>query len=78
MKKLVLPGKHVCRCSVRASCVTGLLEEFMAEIANSNTSPKGMNCDWLIGDILMGDTSPVKKKQKSVTVSDTGLKSVNL
>lgn len=66
----VLPGKHVCRCSVRASRVTGLWAEFIAETANSNTSPKGINCDWLMGDILMGDTSPVKR-QKTVTLSNT-------
>lgn len=36
--------------------------EFIAEIANSRTSPRGMNCDWLMGDILMGDTSPAEKQ----------------
>ena len=61
--ELVLPGKHMCRCSVRASRVTDLWAEFIAEIANSSTSPKGMNCDWLMGDILMGDTSPVKREK---------------
>lgn len=27
-------------------------------MARHNISPSGMNCDWLIGDILIGDTSP--------------------
>ena len=38
--------------------MTGLWAEFIAEIANSSTSPRGMNWDWLMGDMLMGDTSP--------------------
>ena len=38
--------------------MTGLRAEFMAETARHRISPSGMNWDWLIGDILMGDTSP--------------------
>ena len=45
-----------------ASWVTGLWAEFIAEIANSSTSPRGMNCDWLMGDMLIGDTSPVERE----------------
>lgn len=66
----MLPGKHVCRCSVSVSWVTDLWAEFIAEIANSNTSPNGMNCDWLMGDILMGGTSPVKRQKSLLFMLD--------
>lgn len=46
------------RCSTRASWLTGLWAEFIAEMARHKISPSGMNCDWLIGDMLIGDTSP--------------------
>lgn len=46
------------RCSTRASWLTDLWAEFIAEMARHKISPSGMNCDWLIGDILIGDTSP--------------------
>lgn len=52
------PGKQVVRCSISASCVTGFLAEFIVEMAKQRISPRGINCDWLIGDILIGDTSP--------------------
>lgn len=54
-----VPGKLAVRCSTRASWLTGLWAEFIAEMARHKISPSGMNCDWLIGDILIGDTSPV-------------------
>lgn len=54
-----VPGKLAVRCSTRASWVTGLWAEFIAEMARHKISPSGMNCDWLIGDILIGDTSPI-------------------
>lgn len=38
-----LPGKQVVRCSISASCVTGLRAEFMAEMARHRISPSGMN-----------------------------------
>lgn len=53
-----VPGKLAVRCSTRASWLTGLWAEFIAEMAKHKISPSGMNCDWLIGDILIGDTSP--------------------
>lgn len=53
-----VPGKLAVRCSTRASWLTGLWAEFIAEMARHKISPSGMNCDWLIGDILIGDTSP--------------------
>lgn len=53
-----VPGKLAVRCSTRASWLTGLCAEFMAEMARHKISPSGMNCDWLIGDMLIGDTSP--------------------
>lgn len=49
------------RCSTRASWLTGLWAEFIAEMARHKISPSGMNCDWLMGDILIGDTSPVRR-----------------
>lgn len=55
----IIPGKLAVRCSTRASWLTGLWAEFIAEMARHKISPSGMNCDWLIGDILIGDTSPV-------------------
>lgn len=77
--KLVLPGKHVCRCSVSVSWVTDLWAEFIAEIASSNTSPNGMNCDWLMGDILMGGTSPAKRQKSLLFMLDkTVLKHISL
>lgn len=54
----IVPGKLAVRCSTRASWLTGLWAEFIAEMARHKISPSGMNCDWLIGDILIGDTSP--------------------
>lgn len=57
-RKRSVPGKLAVRCSTRASWLTGLWAEFIAEIARHKISPSGMNCDWLIGDILIGDTSP--------------------
>lgn len=56
-----LPGKQVVRCSISASWVTGFLAEFIAEMAKHKISPSGINWDWLMGDILMGDTSPAEK-----------------
>lgn len=53
-----IPGKLAVRCSTSASWLTGLWAEFIAEMAKHKISPSGMNCDWLIGDILIGDTSP--------------------
>ncbi len=46
------------------SCVTVLRAEFMAEMARHRISPSGMNWDWLMGDMLMGDTSPAKDKDQ--------------
>lgn len=40
---LSLPGKHVVRCSISASWVTGFLAEFIAEMAKQRISPSGMN-----------------------------------
>ena len=59
-----LPGKLAVRCSTRASWLTGLWAEFIAEMARHKISPSGMNCDWLIGDILIGDTSPAEGGEK--------------
>ncbi|TNN89656.1 hypothetical protein EYF80_000259 [Liparis tanakae] len=53
-----VPGKLAERCSTRASWLTDLWAEFIAEMARHKISPSGMNCDWLIGDMLIGDTSP--------------------
>lgn len=53
-----VPGKLAVRCSTRASWLTGLWPAFIAEMAKHKISPSGMNCDWLIGDIVIGDTSP--------------------
>lgn len=58
-----LPGKQVVRCSISASCVTCFRAEFIAEMARQRISPSGINCDWLMGDMLIGDTSPAKKQQ---------------
>lgn len=41
--------------------MTGLWAEFIAEMARHKISPSGMNCDWLMGDILIGDTSPARR-----------------
>lgn len=30
-------------------------------MARHKISPSGMNCDWLMGDILIGDTSPARR-----------------
>lgn len=58
-----LPGKQVVRCSISASCVTCFRAEFIAEMARQRISPSGINCDWLMGDMLIGDTSPAKRQQ---------------
>lgn len=60
-----LPGKHVVRCSISASWVTGFLAEFIAEMAKQRISPSGINWDWLMGDILIGDTSPAERQFSS-------------
>ena len=57
-----LPGKQVVRCSISASWVTGFLAEFIAEMAKQRISPSGINWDWLMGDILIGDTSPAERQ----------------
>lgn len=49
---------------MRVSCVTVLRAEFMAEMARHRMSPSGMNWDWLIGDMLIGDTSPAGQEGK--------------
>lgn len=67
---MYLPGKQVVRCSISASCVTGFLAEFIVEMAKHRISPRGINCDWLIGDILMGDTSPTKKDKDSIKMHE--------
>lgn len=41
--------------------MTGLWAEFIEEMARHKISPSGMNCDWLMGDILIGDTSPARR-----------------
>lgn len=56
-----IPGKLAVRCSTRASWLTGLWAEFIAEMARHKISPSGINCDWLMGDILIGDTSPARR-----------------
>lgn len=61
----LLPGKQVVRCSISASWVTGFLAEFIAEMAKQRISPSGINWDWLMGDILIGDTSPVERQLPS-------------
>lgn len=53
-----VPGKLAVRCSINASWLAGLWAAFIAEMAKHKISPSGMNCDWLIGDMLIGDTSP--------------------
>ena len=40
--------------------MTGLWAEFMEETARHKISPSGMNCDWLTGDMLIGETSPAQ------------------
>ena len=60
-----LPGKQVVRCSISASWVTGFLAEFIAEMAKQRISPSGINWDWLMGDILIGDTSPAERQLPS-------------
>lgn len=54
------------------SCVTVLRAEFMAEMARHRISPSGMNWDWLMGDMLMGDTSPAKDKGQRFTQCSRG------
>lgn len=63
-----LPGKHVARCSMRVSWVTVFRAEFMAEMARHRISPSGMNWDWLMGDILIGDTSPAGGQRSKVNL----------
>lgn len=60
-----LPGKHVVKCSISASWVTGFLAEFIAEMAKQRISPSGINWDWLMGDILIGETSPAERQFSS-------------
>jgi hypothetical protein len=36
----------------------------MEETARHKISPSGMNCDWLTGDMLIGDTSPAHAETK--------------
>lgn len=60
-----LPGKQVVRCSISASWVTGFLAEFIAEMAKQRISPSGINWDWLMGDMLIGDTSPAERQLPS-------------
>ena len=63
-----VPGKLAVRCSTSASWLTGLWAEFIAEMAKHKISPSGMNCDWLIGDILIGDTSPAGGAEGTSTI----------
>lgn len=49
---------------MRVSCVTVLRAEFMAEMARHRISPSGINWDWLMGDMLIGDTSPAKHRDQ--------------
>ena len=64
-----LPGKHAARWSTRVSWVTALRATFMAEMARHRISPSGMNWDWLIGDMLIGDTSPAGAQRGTGTKS---------